>query len=605
MQALRALCFLGLSCVCLVSGCGDDDKKPTAPSGGHRDSGPPEDGGGGSGGGGGGKGGAGGHGGTGASDSGLKDSGPDAMTVDPNFDASGDYKDGSLADDTPGTDPPDDWSCLEELWTDGVCDCGCSARDFDCTMSSCSDPGCKEDSCGACFDTDGLWMSCLEPPDASDWTCPAGQMTDGLCDCGCGIPDPACGIAGCTLDGCRATGCQVRNCTADVAPDEPVDNYCNNNPTLVTWNCAPEAYGGADGCDCGCGMFDPDCGGGGEGCKEGRCFDDACTTCHDQEGRSYACAAAEAGWDQDTTDGSPGSLDVSHCNAVRFDAADGCDCGCGGIDPDCGDEGCSEFGCSDSQCDRCTDGFGEVIGCADPTAAGFWDTNACDLANFGTDDGCDCGCGAPDPDCDGDGSVTTAYTDDCDVCHDGGGGYDACPDWDSDCGDALIANGSCDCGCGVVDPDCRLLERASCTEPGCELTTCQYCNEDAARTACGGDWASDLVESACAVATFDLDGLCDCGCGVADPDCGDDEGCTEKGCSAPGCAVCHNGYLLSQCQDWYCDEDRFGDGDCDCGCGAPDPDCEEAGCTTVGCEDDACEVCHDPLGRVSPCPPGD
>jgi hypothetical protein len=587
-----------MSCACLLAGCGDDDGA-TQPPPGKTDSGPPdasEAGEGGTGGVGGASGGAG-AGSDGGGD--RTDSGMDATTVNLPFDGS--YNDGNL----PGDDDnplPEDWSCLEELWIDGICDCGCSARDVDCIQSSCSAPGCKEEQCGACFAVDGTFMSCLPEPDASDWTCDVGAMSDGLCDCGCGIPDPACGIASCTSIGCRAADCEVRNgCSDLVTPDEPAAT-CSTNPSLAAWTCAFEAYGGSDGCDCGCGMIDPDCGG--EGCKAGRCFDDACTTCHDEAGRPYACAAAEGGWDDDTTDGSP-SLDPSHCNALRFDAGDGCDCGCGGIDPDCDDEGCSPWGCPDDACDRCTDGNGNVTGCADAEDATVWvDDNSCDLDNYGTDDGCDCGCGTPDPDCDGDGSSNDEFTDDCDVCHDGIGGFAACPDWDEDhCSDTLIANGTCDCGCGVVDPDCRVLQRESCTEPGCELTTCQFCNEDQTRSACGGEWQSDLFESACAVSTFDRDGLCDCGCGVADPDCGDDEGCTEKGCSAPGCEVCHDGYLLTQCLLWFCDEDRFGDDECDCGCGAPDPDCEDGGgCTQVGCVDDACDVCHDPFGRPTPCP---
>ena len=541
----------------------------------------------------------------------LTDSGPDGE-VELLFDAG--YRDGNIVDPGAGP-PPEDWECLEALWTDGFCDCGCGVRDYDCVQSSCADPGCKEASCNACFAADGTYQSCSPAPSLSDWTCDPGKMSDGLCDCGCGIPDPVCGLAGCTGPGCRAAGCDVRNnCAPGVSTDLSDDCSSGNPSVLNTWTCAFESYGGSDGCDCGCGVLDPDCGcdvtvDADCGCTGARCFHDSCTVCHDEDGRPYACAAAEAGWDEDTTDTSPGSLDVSQCDSLRFDADDGCDCGCGGVDPDCGDDGCADWGCTpDSACKRCTDGFGEVIGCADADDASAWGDNNCDLASYGTDDGCDCGCGAPDPDCDGDGSVNDEYTDTCDVCHDGTlNGFDACPDWDGDCSDTQIGDGQCDCGCELVDPDCRVLERASCTEPGCELTTCQQCNEDGSRMACGGEWTSDLFESACAVSSFDLDGLCDCGCGVADPDCGDDGGCTEKGCSAPKCDVCHDGYLLTQCLRWYCDEDRFGSDDgCDCGCGAPDPDCEDGGgCTQVGCMEDACETCHDPFGRESPCPPGE
>jgi hypothetical protein len=107
------------------------------------------------------------------------------------------------------------------------------------------------------------------------------------------------------------------------------------------------------------------------------------------------------------------------------------------------------------------------------------------------------------------------------------------------------------------------------------------------------------------------DPYCDCGCGVLDRDCNTDEGCTERGCIAPGCDVCHSGSQTVACRTWTCDEAARGSGDgCDCGCGAPDPDCgpwpQPAGCLERGCSvspDDPvqCDTCHDSFGREVAC----
>lgn len=45
--------------------------------------------------------------------------------------------------------------------------------------------------------------------------------------------------------------------------------------------------------------------------------------------------------------------------------ADGCDCGCGAVDPDCDGGGCSEEGCFDGACEYCYVG-GFDVGCAPP-----------------------------------------------------------------------------------------------------------------------------------------------------------------------------------------------------------------------------------------------
>jgi hypothetical protein len=218
-----------------------------------------------------------------------------------------------------------------------------------------------------------------------------------------------------------------------------------------------------------------------------------------------------------------------------------------------------------------------------------------------------------DPDCGSDGCTAPGcHEPGCDVCNDGAGFYVECDDWT--CAAIAMSTGECDCGCGVVDPACRDFGRVSCTKDGCEMATCQFCNYGGTRGACGGAWETDngAAGSACPVSLYGLDGLCDCGCGAADPDCAKGKGCTERGCVADGCDVCHEGSLSIVCHAWTCAEATRGSGDgCDCGCGAPDPDCGgwpgpggclEPGCSVAATDAVQCDTCHDPFGREVPCP---
>lgn len=88
----------------------------------------------------------------------------------------------------------------------------------------------------------------------------------------------------------------------------------------------------------------------------------------------------------------------------------------------------------------------------------------------GAHDGCDCGCGVWDPDCDDDPSIVALYCD----------GYPANGACDPqtntcqvnawNCDDASYADGaSCDCNCGLSDPDC--------TELFCDPTDDPFCNK--------------------------------------------------------------------------------------------------------------------------------
>lgn len=113
----------------------------------------------------------------------------------------------------------------------------------------------------------------------------------------------------------------------------------------------------------------------------------------------------------------------------------------------------------------------------------------------------------------------------------------------------------------------------------------------------------------CEVATH-ADGVCDCGCGVADPDCGG-EGCTVPGCRQGACRYCHESAAyetvcgpaasgtprpIAVCAASWSVDDR-----CDCGCGTLDPVCAGASCATPGCTAASCEVCHDATGAPTAC----
>ncbi len=477
---------------------------------------------------------------------------------------------------------PKEWLCLPDLWYDGICDCGCGAYDLDCAASSCLEPGCVSSNCDACFATSSEWMQC----EYFVWQCDDALTDDAICDCGCGAPDPDCNGRGCIEPGCLTDFCARRY-------DENGDQLPTLNPP-GSWTCPRRSWGGGDGCDCGCGSTDPDCE---VGCTASECNAGDCDTCHDDAKRPITCGD-HAAWT---------------CDSARYGDGEHCDCGCGIADPDCGGGGCTTASCYESACDQChgcpagkpnCNGgvVGGVVPC-DTTVPNEW---LCDYKNYATGDGCDCGCSAKDPDCTGGHCTVSGCTNPaCDRCRQGALMYNTndCGVWTDTCDISHYnAGDGCDCGCGSFDPDCK---SAYCTEVGCEEPTCDYCMKDLSSSDAGGDPVRIACGSwTCADKYYGNGGLCDCGCGALDPDCGG-EGCAEPGCQDNACEVCFNASgLMIRCYDWHCAEEAYGDGVCDCGCGAPDSDCAPgAGCIQPGCMNyTGCEVCHDPYGRAVPCP---
>jgi hypothetical protein len=449
---------------------------------------------------------------------------------------------------------PGAWSCERSRRGDGVCDCGCGAFDPDCEAGAgCHPFGCNVPGCALCHGPDGA-VPCRAP---AAFDCPEASKRNGKCDCGCGNYDPECASSSCVAPDCHASGCDSCHDAAGktVACDVPE----------TRWRCASGQRG--DGvCDCGCGEDDPDCDG--DGCATPGCGASACTTCHDAFGRALPC---------------PGSWT---CPPARFGDGLACDCGCGRADPDCGEDGCGENGCEAEGCDV---RWGED---GAPIRPASW---SCAMADFAGGDGCDCGCGALDPECTGGCADPGCRAPGCGQCWARGGAAFECR-W-SCAPERYGSGGACDCGCGLDDPDCA--GDLGCSAPGCSANGCASCfDASGAELSC---------ERGGCPAGFANDGVCDCGCREDDPDCIAVRDCVEPGCSADGCARCHDeaGAVLT-CGDWSCGElERQGGGDgCNCGCGAPDPDCSAGGgCALPGCAAATCDTCRSPDGAPMSCPP--
>jgi hypothetical protein len=268
------------------------------------------------------------------------------------------------------------------------------------------------------------------------------------------------------------------------------------------FSCGAERWADGAHCDCGCVVADPDCAGR-EACSEADCEAAGCDVRHDETGAALR----------------PESYS---CEAATFDALDGCDCGCGAIDPDCIGDGCTEPGCKEDACARCRDDEGNPLACL----------FACDEDLLG-DGPCDCGCGSADPDCDELGcSDPGCFADACQHCY-GADGELSCER--GACPVDFKLDGACDCGCRERDPDC-LASESFCLEPSCSAPGCARCFDASGDDLLCEDWTCD-IESESPGMSSPSDG-CNCGCGAMDPDCAIGEGCAEPGCLADGCQTC-------------------------------------------------------------------
>jgi len=249
----------------------------------------------------------------------------------------------------------------------------------------------------------------------------ASTVIDDLCALGwpsvawCDVR-PTCGDGVCTGDEDCAIDCDglVPRCGDGVcsgSEDETCEDCRFDAPSGFT--CDPVFYDAGDGCDCECGVVDPDC-------------DSGTTVVH-------GCSADEVCVDGACVDDPDEAFDVPDdwtCNPGWYDAADGCDCECGAIDPDCSDADAELFGCNPGQI--C------AAGACIFDDAGVPDEWTCNPTWYAAGDDCDCTCGAWDPDC-ADASLTVLGCDDGEVCGFAG-----------ECIDAEIGDPKLPRGCATV-----------------------------------------------------------------------------------------------------------------------------------------------------------
>jgi hypothetical protein len=147
-------------------------------------------------------------------------------------------------------DAPPGWTCPVEFYgTADGCDCGCGVIDPDCfdgTVASCE----YCDGPGSCSDLLGCPGN-IAP--AQNWLCATAVCGDNIinqatevCD-GTDLFGLTCADLGFT-GGALACNATCDNLDATACTGGPAD-----------WTCPPEYYGTFDGCDCGCGVIDPDC----------------------------------------------------------------------------------------------------------------------------------------------------------------------------------------------------------------------------------------------------------------------------------------------------------------------------------------------------------
>ncbi|NUO49492.1 MAG: hypothetical protein HOV80_11615 [Polyangiaceae bacterium] len=188
---------------------------------------------------------------------------------------------------------------------------------------------------GGCYHIAGAPLA-FEPAPA-EWACDPLYYDDKVdCDCAdCGVVDA--------------------DCVANLPPVDCFVGQTCNTTTLVcegtptAWTCDPSEFNGGagNGCDCDCGMLDPDCELTPEEPEQG------CTgneICNDTSG-----ACVPAGWT---------------CNIDFFATGiiQDCDCGCGVVDPDCADA-------TEASCNYCNDMGSCAESAADCASASINATN--------------------------------------------------------------------------------------------------------------------------------------------------------------------------------------------------------------------------------------
>jgi len=249
----------------------------------------------------------------------------------------------------------------------------------------------------------------------------------------------------------------------------------------------------------------------------------------------------------------------------------------------------------------------------------------CPASSYGTGDGCDCGCGVVDQDCidaatpwgtnDGNTALwcqtyllpgscvplATAEAVSAILSGDNSKCSIAPAGWT--CALSFYADGTCDCGCGVVDSDCS--SAASC-DSASRVGACSMNDDYTVISSSNRGLCSKSVPAGwtCSLKAYG-DGRCDYGCGIADVTSDCPTGATPYCNSAGACsrdttvacsAISTSDHTKCEAGTWTCDPARRTDDVCDCGCGAPDPYCVTSlrkECGTCGSPGSCARSCAD------------
>jgi len=175
----------------------------------------------------------------------------------------------------------------------------------------------------------------------------------------------------------------VTGCAAELDPKS--ERGTNDALTAPSgWTCTSSYYGTNDGCDCGCGTSDPDC----PSSSSGACEYNWCGSGLPNSSQNWRCGSSSGGgggYGSSCTSSSPCASGLVCRYASNY--ASGETCQYAGVAGDyCRVAGncASGFTCSGSACRAST------------PSGGTW---TCSPGYRGTNDGCDCGCGSLDPDC--------------------------------------------------------------------------------------------------------------------------------------------------------------------------------------------------------------
>jgi hypothetical protein len=465
-------------------------------------------------------------------------------------------------------------------------------------------PGQCNPDCTCPYCGDGVVNQPSEECDGGDdGACP------GQCDPDCNCPPPFCGNG--VVDESLDEECDPPDdaaCPGDCDTDTCICTYCGDHQV----NRPSEECDGGDDSACP-GQCNPDC---------------TCPYCGDDvvNQPSEECdggddAACPGQCQPDCTCFPPLSWT---CDPGYYGADDGCDCGCGALDPDCVDA-------TVGSCQFCDDPGSCGTG---PCPANIdlnenWHCSVCgdgvvNQASEACDPPEDSACpGQCNPDCTcpycGD-DVVNQPSEECDGADD-----TACPGQCNPdctcapyCGDGVVnqASEQCDppedsacpgqcnpdctcppyCGDGVVNQpseECDSPDEGACPgqcNPDC--TCAPYCGDGVVNQ--GSEECDGTDDTACP-------GQCNTDCTCPPPFCGDGVvNQPSEECDPPDDPNCPGNCRLDcSCVplSWTCDLSFYGASDgCDCGCGALDPDCVDA---TVG----SCQYCNDPGScATDPCP---